>query len=53
MSNVNEDIKDKIIEIDLKIMALQKIRDKSNNPQGFDALISDLVQKKSRLLERG
>ena len=52
MSNVNEDIKDKIIEIDLKITALKKIRDKSNNPKGFDALIFDLIQKKSKLLER-
>lgn len=46
-----EDIPNKIIEVDLKISALEKIKADSNNPEGFDVLIEDLKKRKANLLK--
>ena len=46
-----EDIPNKIIEVDLKISALKKIKLNSNNPEGFDVLILELEKRKSNLLK--
>lgn len=47
---VKDTVKDKIVEIDLKIKALEKIKAKSDNKIGFDLLIADLNKKKDDLL---
>lgn len=44
-------VKDKIIEVDLRISALEKLKANSNNSEGFDTLIKDLKKKKEYLLK--
>lgn len=48
---VKDNVQDKIIEIDLRIKALQDLKQKSDNVQGFNTLIANLELKKSNLLK--
>lgn len=47
--NTRDNVKE-ITEIDLRISALQKIKQNSNNADGFNILIADLKKKKANLL---
>ena len=46
-----DNVQDKIIEIDLRIKALQDLKQKSDNVQGFNTLITNLELRKSNLLK--
>lgn len=46
-----EMIPEKIIEVDLKISTLEKLKSNSDNPEGFDVLIADLKKRKANLLK--
>lgn len=46
-----ENFLEKLSEVDARICALKKIKETSNNPDGFNALITDLEKKRTILLK--